>query len=181
MRTLIVAISATVLGAAVLATTVFANTTTPPAQATASGQSRAKAFDRLSDVLTGLVQKGVITQQQMAAILDAVKNAAHRDVDARRLVGDVAKASSQYLGISVADLRAELMKGKSLGEIANATPGKSREDLLDTLDKGADARIKAAVDAGKITQAQADELRPKVRATIVKIIDHKRATPVTNK
>ena len=72
------------------------------------------------------------------------------------------------------------MKGKSLGEIANATAGKSREGLLDALDRAADARIKAAVDAGKITAAQADQLRPKVHEAILKIVDHKRPAPVVS-
>jgi hypothetical protein len=182
MRKLILIIAAGVLGAGVLATSVLANTTTPPtatAQTATSGDQRGKELDR---ILGELVQKGVITQQQKDAILDAVKAAAgQRAIDAKHFVGEVAKAASDYLGIPVADLRTQLKAGKSLGEIANATPGKSRDGLIDALDKAADARIKAAVDAGKITAAQAEQLRPKVHAAIVKIVDHKRATPTATR
>src|SRR2546428_2965213 len=185
MRKLIIVIGATLIGASVLATSVLANTPGPTAtvpQTVTSGDHASKALDRLNDVLTGLVQKGVITTQQKDAILDAVKNAAgHRDFDARHFVGDVVKGSSDYLGIPVGELKTQLAKGKSLGEIANATAGKSRDDLLDSLDQAADARIKAAVDAGTITQAQAEQLRPKVHDAIVKVVDHKRPTPAVSR
>lgn len=186
MRKLIIVIGATLIGAGVLATSVLANTPGPTAtavpQTATSGDHASKALDRLNDVLTGLVQKGVITTQQKDAILDAVKNAAgHRDFDARHFVGDVVKGSSDYLGIPVGEAKTQLAKGKSLGEIANATAGKSRDGLLDSLDQAADARIKAAVDAGTITQAQAEQLRPKVHDAIVKVVDHKRPTPVVSR
>ena len=134
MRKLIIVIGATLIGASVLATSVLANTPGPTAtavpQTATSGDHASKALDRLNDVLTGLVQKGVITTQQKDAILDAVKNAAgHRDFDARHFVGDVVKGSSDYLGIPVGELKTQLAKGKSLGEIANATAGKSRDGL----------------------------------------------------
>jgi hypothetical protein len=181
MRKLMLVFGATVLGASVFATSVFANTT-PPTTTTPATTSdhRGQAFDKLTDVLTALVQKGVITSAQKDAIVDALKNArGHRDVDARQFVGDVVKGSSEYLGISIADLKKQLRDGKSLAEIASATAGKSRDGLVDALDKAADARIKAAVDAGKLTPAQADQLRPKIHGAIVKIVDHKRPTPVS--
>ena len=178
-RTLVVVVGATLLGIGLLATSVFAQAM-PPMATTQATDQRVKPVERLNEILGGLVQKGVITAQQKDAILDAVKTAAERrGFDRHEFVGDVAKAASDYLGVSVADLRTQVKAGKSLGEIANATPGKSRDGLIAALDKAADARIKAAVDAGKITQAQADQLRPKVQTAIVKIVDHKRATPAT--
>jgi membrane peptidoglycan carboxypeptidase len=185
MRKLIIVIGATLLGASVLATSVFAETTPPPtatARTATAADRHAKAFDRLSDVLSGLVQKGVITAKQKDAILDAVKNAPRdRDFGPREFVGDVRQAASRYLGIPLSDLKAALRQGKSLGEIANATAGKSRDGLVDALDTAADARIKAAVDAGKITQAQAEQIRPKLHDAIAKIVDHKRPTPTTSR
>ena len=41
------------------------------------------------------------------------------------------------------------------------------------LDAKAAARVQAAVSAGSISQAQADQLTPKVDDAIVKIVDHK--------
>ena len=183
MRRLVIVIGATLLGAGILATSVLANTVTPPADTpAATGEHRAKAFERLADVLSGLVQKGVITVQQKDAILEAVRNAAgRRGADERRFAGDVLKASADYLGISAADLKAQLRAGKSLAQIAQATPGKSRDGLVDVLDKAADARIKAAVDAGKLTPAQAEQLRRKAYDAIVKIVDHTRPAPVASR
>ena len=70
-------------------------------------------------------------------------------------------------GVSV-----QVQAGKSLGQIADQRPGKSRDGLVADLEAKADARIKAAVDAGKITADQAAQLHTKVDAAIVKIVDH---------
>ena len=70
-------------------------------------------------------------------------------------------------------MKQQLRSGKSLGEIADGTAGKSRDGLLADLDAKAKTRIDAAVAAGTITQAQADELLPKVNDGIVKVVDHK--------
>ncbi len=82
------------------------------------------------------------------------------------------KASVDYLGLPADTVRKDLMAGQSLGEIAKATPGKSRDGLVDTLDAKAAERIKDAVASGKLTQAQADALLPKVKDAIAKIVDH---------
>jgi hypothetical protein len=121
------------------------------------------------------VAKNVITQTQEDAILAAVKDERKDHPKLREFVGDVAKESAAYLGLSAEDLKKQLMAGKSLGEIANGTAGKSRDGLLNDLDAKAADRIQAAVAAGKLTQAQADALTPKVDEAIVKIVDHKHA------
>ncbi len=55
-----------------------------------------------------------------------------------------------YLGLSTAQLRSELQSGKSLAEIANSTPGKSKAGLVQALES-ADRR-KLAAAAARVPQ-----------------------------
>ncbi len=179
------AIASAVLSAGLLGATALANVPAETTAATADnttaqkGDRDHKAYDRIADVLQKLVDRGVITTQQKDAILDALKAAdkhhdkGHDRGDARRFLGDVLAESSRYLGVSVDDLKPQLRAGKSLAEIANATPGKNRDGLIDALTKAASERVKQAVEAGKLTPEQAEQVRTKVNEAIAKIVDHK--------
>ncbi len=185
-------VSTCVLGAGLVGGVAYAATPTPsditaltaPSTNPADAMNDDKAKAKLKAVLDSLVAKNVITQAQEDAIIAAL-TAAHQDKDHPRLrefVGDVLKESVAYLGLPAETVRKDLAAGQSLGEIANATPGKSRDGLIDNLDTKASERIKDAVTSGKLTQAQADALLPKVKDAIVKIVDHKGASKpnVTN-
>jgi hypothetical protein len=175
-------VSAGFLGAGLLGGVAFAAVPTPtdtvattaPVPGTKLTAADDKAKAKLKVVLDALVAKNVITQAQEDAIVDAITNAAkggdHPKL--REFVGDVVKESVDYLGVPAKDVMTQLRAGKSLGEIADSTSGKSRDALIADLDAKAKDRIEAAVAAGTITQAQADELLPKVDAGIVKIVDH---------
>jgi hypothetical protein len=171
-------LGAGLLGGVALAaapTTMEAVRTTTPATGTAvANDERGKA--RLKAALDALVAKNVITQAQEDAIIAALSNHDTKDhPKLHELVGDVLKESVSYLGLPADQVKHDLGSGKSLGEIADATAGKSRDRLLMDLDAAAAQRIQAAVAAGTLTQAQADELTPKVDAAIVKIVDRKHA------
>ena len=147
---------------------------TPDTGSLVADADKDKAHARLKAALDALVAKNVITQSQEDAILAAL-TAEHKDghPKLRELVGDVLKESVSYLGTAADNVKQQLASGMSLGDIANNTAGRSRDGLVSDLDAKAAARIKAAVAAGTITQAQADQLTPKVDAAIVKIVDHK--------
>jgi membrane peptidoglycan carboxypeptidase len=174
-------VSAGFLGAGLLGGVAFAAvpTTSDTVAMTAPDTSNANATDekaraKLKAVLDALVAKNVITQAQEDAIVSALTTVAkHEHPKLRELVGDVANESVSYLGLPADQVKQQLRSGKSLGEIANATAGKSRDGLLSDLDAKAADRIQAAVAAGTITKAQADQLTPKVDDAIVKIVDHK--------
>ncbi|MEP7003838.1 MAG: hypothetical protein ABI888_04795 [Chloroflexota bacterium] len=186
LRSKVIAVaSAGFIGAGLLGGVAFAATPTTgdavsmtaPVTGTAiANADKQKAGAKLKAALDALVAKNVITQAQEDAILAAL-TAEHKDghPKLRQLVGDVLSESVSYLGIPADQVKQQLAAGKSLGDIANGTPGKSRDGLVAGLDAAAAARIKAAVAAGTITQAQADELTPKVNDAIVKIVDHKGA------
>ncbi|HEY8830738.1 MAG TPA: hypothetical protein VIM83_09095 [Candidatus Limnocylindria bacterium] len=157
--------------AAVPATTDTAWTAAPNA-APAAQTTDEKARAKLKAVLDALVAKNVITQAQEDAIVSALTADRTAHPKLREFVGDVAKESVSYLGLPADQVKQQLRAGKSLGEIANTTAGKSRDGLLADLDAKAKDRIQAAVAAGTITQAQADQLTPKVIDGIVKVVDH---------
>jgi hypothetical protein len=64
-------------------------------------------------------------------------------------------AATGYLGISAATLRSDLGAGKSLAQIAAATPGKSVAGLESALTAAARTQLDKAVAAGGLTSAQA--------------------------
>lgn len=159
--------------AAVPATTDAVGMTTPSSvTATSMDGSAEKARAKLKAVLDALVAKNVITQTQEDAIIGALTTATGHP-KLREFVGDVARESVSYLGLPADQVKQQLGSGKSLGEIADGTAGKSRTGLLGDLDAKARQKIQAAVAAGKLTQAQADQLTPKVHDAIVKVVDHK--------
>ena len=71
------------------------------------------------------------------------------------------EAAAAYLGLTEAELRTELESGKTLAEIAKAK-GKSVDDLKKALTAELKKKLDAAVKAGKLTQAQADEIQARM-------------------
>lgn len=175
-------LGAGVLGGAAAASTAPEGTSNLAVAVGATNPTAAKDRDGhagLKRILDALVAKGTITQAQEEAILDAVGKAhakgkdrdGDRDHDGRR---GMLKAAERYLGLTGAQLRDGLEDGKSLGDIANATPGKSRDGLVSTLAAEANARIDAAVAAGKLTADQGADAKAKAAARIAKLVDHQR-------
>lgn len=122
------------------------------------------------------VARGELTTQQAQAIKDRINAgdfgplgfgpgrgrggprpmAAHADI-------------AQFLGITPEQLRAEL-NGQSLAQVAQAH-GKSRDQLIQFLVSNAQQRLNEAVQAGRLTQQQADQRLADLRARIEQMID----------
>jgi hypothetical protein len=66
-------------------------------------------------------------------------------------------AAATYIGISASDLRTQLAAGKSLRAIATAN-GKTVDGLKAALTTAAKSDLDTAVTAGKLTQAQEDQI-----------------------
>lgn len=75
-----------------------------------------------------------------------------------------------FLGLQPQELKTQLGAGKSLAQIAQAK-GKSRDDLKSFLTNEAKTRLSAAVTAGRLTQAQADQMLAKMTANLDQMID----------
>ncbi len=76
---------------------------------------------------------------------------------------------AQFLGITPEQLRTEL-NGQSLAQVAQAH-GKSRDQLIQFLVSTAQQRLNEAVQAGRLTQQQADQRLADLRARIEQLVD----------
>ena len=139
-----------------------------PAASAVMGED--KTGDRLKQLLDGLMQKGVITQQQEDAILAAVKDATAKQVRTAKVVRDFLGESAKYLGLAQKDLVAKL-PGTSLGKIADATPNKNKAGLVTALSVAANDDITKAITDKKITDDQAKKLRDGLAAEINTFVD----------
>ena len=139
-----------------------------PAASAVMGED--KTGDRLKRLLDGLVQKGVITQQQEDAIVAAAKDSTAKQVRTAKVVRDFLGESAKYLGLAEKDLVAKL-PGTSLGKIADATPNKSKAGLVTALSVAANDDITKALADKKITDDQAKKLRDGLAAEINTFVD----------
>ena len=80
------------------------------------------------------------------------------------------KTAATYLGLTEAQLRAELESGKSLADVAKAK-GKTVAGLKETLKADLKTKLDAAVKAGRITQAQADEMLARMTEHLDEMIE----------
>jgi polyhydroxyalkanoate synthesis regulator phasin len=79
-------------------------------------------------------------------------------------------AAAKYLGITEAQLRTELQNGKSLADVAKAH-GKTVDGLVDAVVDEAKTRLDTAVNAGKLTQAQANEMLSDLKDRITDFVN----------
>jgi hypothetical protein len=129
-----------------------------------------KVGDKLKLLLDGLVQKGVITQQQEDAIVAAAKDAAAKHVPVGKIVRDFVGESAKYLGLAPKDLAAKL-PGTSVGKIADATPNKSKTGLVTALSVAANDDITKALADKRVTDDQAKKLRDGLAGEINTFVD----------
>jgi hypothetical protein len=79
-------------------------------------------------------------------------------------------AAATYLGVTEAELHDQLEGGKTLAELA-ADQGKSVDGLEQALLDAARDDIAAAVDAGRLTRSQADEILADLPERIADLVD----------
>jgi hypothetical protein len=101
-----------------------------------------------------------------------------RTLKVTEFVGDVFGVARDYLGITQVDLTKALREGKSLGDIANATAGKSKDGLVAQLTAAANAKIDKAKTDGKITADQAAAFKAQVGAAVTALVDRKGPTAI---
>lgn len=151
--------------------------TDPGLSGIASDEAR-KPGAELQAILEKLVKAGTITQAQQDAILAAAKEAAGAKARpehpaAKGVLGDLLKTATAYLGLEPKVLATQLHAGKSLGEIAATTAGKSRDGLVKALTDAATAKIDAAVTAKTITADQATTLKSGLATHVAHLVGHK--------
>jgi hypothetical protein len=84
----------------------------------------------------------------------------------------VLSSAAEYLGLSEAELRSRLSDGRTLAQVAKAE-NKSVDGLVQALLDDAGKKLDAAVDAGKLTKTQADEIRADWKERITDFVNGK--------
>jgi AraC-like DNA-binding protein len=79
-------------------------------------------------------------------------------------------AAADYLGLTETELRTDLESGKSLARVARDR-GKSVDGLVNALVAAGKERIDAAVSAGRLTQAQADEMLDGLQSRMTELVN----------
>jgi hypothetical protein len=79
-------------------------------------------------------------------------------------------AAADYLGLTEAELRTRLESGKTLAQVAQAQ-GKSVSGLVDAIVSAAKKRLDDAVAAGRLTQAQENEMLSGLRDRIQNLVN----------
>jgi hypothetical protein len=80
------------------------------------------------------------------------------------------EAAAKYIGITDEQLRTELENGKTLAEVAKAH-GKTVAGLVDVLVAEAKTKLNAAVKAGRLTQAQANDMLTELEEHITAFVN----------
>jgi hypothetical protein len=82
-------------------------------------------------------------------------------------------AAAAYLGITESDLMSALRSGKTLGQVADATAGKSKAGLVAALVADEKSHLSQAVEDGRLTQAQADQASATIEARVTDLVNGK--------
>lgn len=96
-------------------------------------------------------------------------------------IGDATAAAREYLGLGGQDVVNGLRSGKSLGDIANATGGKSRDGLIAAIATSTNAKIDKAQQDGKLTAVQATQLKATVQNAVTQLVDRKGPVKATTR
>lgn len=121
-------------------------------------------------VLSNLVQDGTLTQAQADKVSEAFKarrqeGQQQRQENRKEMVALIAKT----LGVSEADLQKARQDGKTLADVA----GDKRGELVSAMVAFVNSQIDKAVTEGKLTQAQADKIKPNVQQRVADRVDGK--------
>lgn len=129
----------------------------------------------LEAILGRLVENGTITAEQKTAILEEVGSAgeAHKGArQAKRIWGRLMRFSVEYLELTKAEVRDALRAGTSLGALADATAGKSRDGLIGALTTGVTGLVGEALADGKITRERAARVEAELLDRVTRFVDH---------
>ncbi len=157
-----------------------------------AGKSRAGLVQYLTNAVNAAIDKaqaeGKVTKDQadkakaaapdhLAKFVDHVYEKPKPRVVAppkvQGFIGDAVSAARDYLGLSVQDVMTGLRSGKSLGEIADGTAGKTRTGLIATVTAATNTKIDKAQQDGKLTVDQATKLKADVLNAVTQLVDHK--------
>jgi len=107
-------------------------------------------------------------QQRVIALVRGHHGAAVGRGAARPGLG---RAARNYLGLSGAQLRQQLAAGKTLGQIADASPGRSEAGLIEALIAARKRRVAAARAAGLIPAGQVGAIEARIPQRVKALVE----------
>ncbi len=138
-----------------------------------------RSLAAIADATPGKSAAGLIAaveaaqHAKLAALAAGVPGRVTAEVDAPRDRNRRLAAAAVYLGMSAAQVRGELRSGRTLAQLAAASPGKSQAGLIEALVTAGRAALAAEVSAGTVTQAQATataaKLTDRVSAQVTRV------------
>ncbi len=122
---------------------------------------QARAAERLGEVLAPLVSDGTISQEQADAVVARLVEAGPGERGERReghreRRGENAEELAGLLGITAEELHDALRDGSTIAEVAEAN-GVDVQTVIDAMVADVTERVAAQVEAGELTQEEADE------------------------
>jgi polyhydroxyalkanoate synthesis regulator phasin len=146
------------------------------AQTSAAERGKNTGLVRALEAILGrLVANGTITAEQKTKILEEVGSAGAPEDGARqqkRIWGSLMGFSVEYLELTKAEVGTALRAGTSLGALAGATEGKSRDGLIGAVATGVTGLIDEALADGKITEERAAAAEAELLERVTKFVDH---------
>jgi hypothetical protein len=131
----------------------------------------------IKNALKGLVSDGTITQAQADKVAGTLAESGLGGPGGPGGRGGhgpggrvSAEATAKVIGITVDQLRTAQQSGQTLAQIAEAH-GVAKADLIKGLVEAAKTQLAADVKAGKLTQAQADQVTSDLTARITERVD----------
>jgi hypothetical protein len=149
----------------------------PPARTSAaseSGVTDARVVAMFAALLDRLVANGTITAEQKDKILEAVRAAGQRrdgEQALKRILSGLMGLAVQYLGLETADVKEALGSGMSLGQLADATEGKSRAELITALIVETTALVDRALAGGHLTSEEAERAKAGLTERVTAFVD----------
>ena len=147
------------------------------------GVDSAKLSDALKNAMAkrvdAAVAAGQLTKEEAAAIKERIQaddfpllgmKPGFGRHERHHVFGAKLDGAAQYLGVTEAELRTELEAGKSLADVAKAK-GKSVDGLVQALTAGAKEKLDAAVEAGDLTRAEADEMLADMKEHLTEVVN----------
>ncbi|HST15433.1 MAG TPA: hypothetical protein VLJ44_11350 [Gaiellaceae bacterium] len=140
----------------------------------------AALVDAAKKTIAADVSSGRLTQSQADGILPSLKQHVTARVNSTGPPGGPngrggphggLDAAAAYLGLSEGALRIQLQSGKTLGEVAGATTGKSQAGLIAALVADGKSHLDQAVKDGRLTQSQADAMAANIETSVTDLVN----------
>ncbi len=134
----------------------------------------------LTEQIDAKVASGKLSAEKAAQLKQAIADGKlgklrlgfHKKLGKHKLLarGAAFRVAADYLGLQMDALKAELKQGKSLGDVANATPGKSSAGLVAAMLQKASERLDKAVAKNRITAERKQAVLAKAKERIDELV-----------